>query len=67
MTTIDRYRQLHTAGVLTDRELDILILRARGLSQNTIAAGLGITRSTVRNHERNAHQKIARHESRSAA
>lgn len=67
MNAIDRYRDLATNGIITARELDILTFRARGISQYTIATGLGITRSTVRNHERNAHEKIARHETRKDA
>jgi DNA-binding CsgD family transcriptional regulator len=58
---------LRIAGVITVREHQILQLRARGLSQNTVALSLDITRSTVRSSERNARQKIERHNRKEAA
>lgn len=67
MTNRARLRELHTAEVITDRQLEILQLRDRGLSQHTIALGLGISRSTVRSTERDALAKIARHERTAAA
>jgi DNA-binding CsgD family transcriptional regulator len=66
MNTTD-LAQLHTDGVITTREHEILALRARGLSQNTIALGLKLSRSTVRNHERNGHRKINLHRQETAA
>lgn len=59
--TRERLRALHTAGVITEREHEILDYRARGISQWTIAIALHISPSTVKSTERNAHRKIANH------
>lgn len=64
--TADRYRDLRAAGVITQRELEVLELRLR-FSQYVVARGLHISRSTVRSIERNAHDKIARHSRKDAA
>jgi DNA-binding CsgD family transcriptional regulator len=60
-------RDLQTAGVITQAELEILLYRSRGLSQRQIANGLGITRAAVRDREWNAHRKIRRHRQEHAA
>jgi len=43
---------------LTDREIDILRLIAKGLSNNEAAGVLGLTRSTVRTHLEHIYQKL---------
>jgi transcriptional regulator len=60
-------RDLHTHGVITEAELEILLYRHRGISQRQIANGLGITRGAVRDREQNAHRKIRRHRQEHAA
>lgn len=58
-----RLRELLDRGVITAREHEILELRyAHRFSQYTVARALDITRSTVRSLERNALEKITRHE-----
>lgn len=58
----DQLTHLHQTGIITTREHQILQLRhTHQLSQNTVARALGVTRSTIRAAERNAHDKIARH------
>lgn len=46
-------------GRLTERQAQILQLRRRGFSQNQVAHGLHISRTTVRYLETRARQKIA--------
>lgn len=54
------YRDIATE-VCTPSELRILRQRMDGLSQFRLALALGLSRSTVRELERRAHQKIADH------
>jgi DNA-binding CsgD family transcriptional regulator len=63
---IETYTTYTIAGIITSREHDILILRTRGLSQYAVALALDISRSTVRSAERNARQKIERHNRKAA-
>lgn len=58
MTTPSDLLDLRIAGVITDREYDVLLLRAKGLSQWTVALALGISRWAVRDRERNGGRKI---------
>ena len=44
--------------MLTERELDVLLRRARGESQTDIAHALGITQGAVSQFETNAQRKI---------
>lgn len=60
MTRADLDKHL-AAGTITQREHDVLLLRARGLSQNQIALALNLSRSRVRALERQAHLRIAQH------
>jgi DNA-binding NarL/FixJ family response regulator len=53
-------------GVISARELEILLLAARGLSNERIASSLHIAASTVRRHLANTYEKMGVH-SRSAA
>jgi len=46
------------AADLTPRELEVLQLAARGLSNDAIAASLIVTRATVKFHLRNAYAKL---------
>jgi DNA-binding CsgD family transcriptional regulator len=46
------------AGGLTGRELEVLRLATRGLSSREIAAGLGISPKTARNHIEHSYAKI---------
>ncbi len=46
-------------GLLTERQAEILELRRRGFSQNQVALGLHISRTTVRYLETRGRQKIA--------
>lgn len=46
---------------LTDRELDVLKLLARGRSKNFIAEALNISENTVRGHARNIYSKLGVH------
>jgi DNA-binding NarL/FixJ family response regulator len=46
------------AADLTSRELEVLQLAARGLSNDAIAASLIVTRATVKFHLRNAYAKL---------
>jgi transcriptional regulator len=47
------------AGLLTEKELQILLLRKEGLLQKEIAKRLGINQSVVSRFEANARAKIA--------
>lgn len=61
-------RDYSTAGVISDRELQVLELRYdHNMSQRTAALALGISRSTVRSIEERALQKINLHERSKAA
>jgi two-component system NarL family response regulator len=46
---------------LTERELDVLRLIARGLSSIQVGAARGIAESTVKNHRRHIYLKIGVH------
>ena len=46
---------------LTDRELEVLKLVARGLNNRDIARELYISENTVKNHIRNIHEKLQVH------
>jgi DNA-binding NarL/FixJ family response regulator len=48
-------------GVLTARELEMLLLAARGLSNDRIASSLHISQSTVKRHLANVYPKMAVH------
>ena len=45
--------------MLTERELDVLLRRARGESQTDIAQALKITQGAVSQFEKNAQRKLA--------
>jgi len=47
-------------SLLTDRQLDVLILRQQGLSQADVAERFGTTRSNISILERRAHDNIER-------
>jgi two-component system NarL family response regulator len=53
-----RLEDEHDGAVLTDRELEVLRLIARGMSNKDIAAELVIAQNTVRNHVRNILEKL---------
>ncbi len=57
--TRDQIRGHLDQGTLTERQAQVLELRARGFSQAMIANGLHISRTAVRYHEQRARQKIA--------
>jgi hypothetical protein len=44
--------------VLTDREIEVLKLRKKGLTQVEVAEQLDISQAAVSNFEKNAHKKI---------
>jgi DNA-binding NarL/FixJ family response regulator len=46
------------AGVLSERELEVLVLAARGLSNGRIASSLHISEATVKRHLANAYEKM---------
>jgi DNA-binding NarL/FixJ family response regulator len=54
-------RQQLPAPRLTDRELEVLKLVARGLNNRAIAMQLGISENTVKNHVRNILDKLQLH------
>src|SRR5688500_18125852 len=45
-------------GVLTDRELEILQIIAKGLSNNEAAKALGLSRATIRTHLEHIYEKL---------
>jgi DNA-binding NarL/FixJ family response regulator len=45
-------------GMLSERETEVLVLVARGLSNRLIAAELGLSEATVKRHLANVYQKI---------
>ena len=56
-----------TAGPLSAREREVLALAARGLSYKEIAARLGISTRTARNHITNIYGKLDIHDRAAAA
>jgi DNA-binding NarL/FixJ family response regulator len=48
-------------GVLSTREMEILLLAARGLSNYQIARSVGLAEPTVKRHLSNAYEKMAVH------
>ncbi|HWT77095.1 MAG TPA: LuxR C-terminal-related transcriptional regulator [Mobilitalea sp.] len=52
------HSQLHTAVVMTKREISILSLSAEGLNRKEIANHLFITEETVKSHFKNIYQKL---------
>ncbi|MFT4082420.1 MAG: response regulator transcription factor [Nocardioides sp.] len=64
---IDEFKELSRAGRsvsglrLTDRELDVLRLVARGMNNREIAKELFISENTVKNHVRNILEKLQLH------
>jgi DNA-binding NarL/FixJ family response regulator len=48
-------------GVLSTREMEVLLLAARGLSNRQIALSLGVVEGTVKRHLSNAYEKMAVH------
>src|SRR5918992_3013483 len=48
-------------GVLSTREMEVLLLASRGLSNNQIARALGLAAGTVKRHLSNAYEKMAVH------
>ncbi len=53
-----RLEEEHDGRRLTDRELEVLRLIARGMSNKDIGAELVIAENTVRNHVRNILEKL---------
>jgi two-component system NarL family response regulator len=68
-TMIKKHEQVPTALVprLTDRELQVLKLVARGMANKAIAADLYISENTVKNHVRNILEKLQLHSRMEAA
>ncbi len=68
-TMIKKHEQVPTALVpkLTDRELQVLKLVARGMANKAIAAKLFISENTVKNHVRNILEKLQLHSRMEAA
>lgn len=56
-----RSRRVDGAGGLTGREVEVLRMIAAGLGTDDIAAGLGISRSTVQSHVKNVLAKLRVH------
>ncbi|MFC5729599.1 MULTISPECIES: response regulator [Nocardioides] len=54
-------RSAGTALKLTDRELEVLRLVAKGLSNRDVAQALAISENTVKNHVRNMLEKLQLH------
>ncbi len=52
------HSQLHTAVVMTKREISILSLSAEGLNRKEISNRLFITEETVKSHFKNIYQKL---------
>ena len=48
-------------GVLSSREMEVLLLASRGLSNNQIAHALALAEATVKRHLSNAYEKMAVH------
>lgn len=44
--------------MLTDKEIEVLMLRKANLTQTTVAKKLGISQAAVSNFEKNARRKI---------
>lgn len=59
--------QLRADNVITEAEYDVLVLRSKGLSWWQIALALDLSRSAVRDRERNGHRKIELHHRKDAA
>ena len=57
----------HSVDALTARELEVLRLVARDMSSAEIAAELGVSIETVRNHDTNARSKLGVHTTVAAA
>ena len=60
---VDYFEQLPSgdgslAAVLTQREIDVMILARRGLGHKQIGAQLGLSYDTVRTHFRNIYRKL---------
>ena len=68
-TMIKKHEQVPTALVprLTERELQVLKLVARGMANKAIAAKLFISENTVKNHVRNILEKLQLHSRMEAA
>ena len=47
-----------SGGVLSAREMEILILAARGLGNRQLAASLGLSEATVKRHLANVYSKM---------
>ncbi|MFN7698220.1 MAG: response regulator [Deltaproteobacteria bacterium] len=55
-----RIATLRAAGVLTARQLDILVLQARGLSHTEVARALGISSKAVEHHSNEARRRTGK-------
>ena len=56
-----------SGGVLSDRELELLLLSARGLSNRLIAEELHLSEATVKRHLANVYEKMGVHSRGEAA